>query len=341
MQLKPGMQVLVINVARIGDTLLCTPAIRALRRAVPAGRVTVLAHPDRRCLLQNLPFIDELRGMTPRQAWWRQWGLKARYDVAVVYGNDPALLKLARQRAAYTVGFSQQNGSSNRWLDHAVPRPEAPMHAVRERMLLPAALGVESREEQLAYAPRESEILAIQRWLASQSDGAPLVGLQMASFPTKGYRDWPLERFVELVSGLLTRWPELRFVALGDRLSRERATQLAREFPGRIISAAGRFSLRKSAALLSQLDLYVGVDTGPTHLAGALGIPMVGLYHCYHRGEWLAPLQHPMLEVVEHPALIARRDSPMAELGAARVLTAIECLARRLPVDHPMHTDQE
>ena len=85
---------------------------------------------------------------------------------------------------------------------------------------------------------------------------------------------------------------------------------------------AGKLSLRESGAVMQNLDLYIGVDTGPTHLAGALGVPMIGLYHCLHRGKWLAPREHPNLVVLEHPAsdteCSAQRS--MSEIGVDQVV---------------------
>ena len=52
---------------------------------------------------------------------------------------------------------------------------------------------------------------------------------------------------------------------------------------------------RRDAALINELDLYVGVDTGPTHIAGALRRPMVSMYHGYSPSHLLAPLEHPRL----------------------------------------------
>src|SRR5476651_1655818 len=68
--LSPDARILVICVARVGDTLLATPALRALRAAVPRGSLTVLAHPKRRALLEHLPFIDHLGGIEKHSASW-------------------------------------------------------------------------------------------------------------------------------------------------------------------------------------------------------------------------------------------------------------------------------
>ncbi len=76
---------------------------------------------------------------------------------------------------------------------------------------------------------------------------------------------------------------------------------------------------------MSQLDLYVGVDTGPTHMMSAFDIPLVGLYHGYSRSELIGPLEHPCFYPVDHPR--AGPDCPMgaamAEITVERVFTAV------------------
>ena len=54
--------------------------------------------------------------------------------------------------------------------------------------------------------------------------------------------------------------------------------------------------------LIGELDLYVGVDTGPTHIAGALDVPMIGIYHHLYPGRNLAPLNRPRCRVLEQPS---------------------------------------
>jgi ADP-heptose:LPS heptosyltransferase len=63
------------------------------------------------------------------------------------------------------------------------------------------------------------------------------------------------------------------------------------------------------------------VDTGPTHLAAALEVPMIGLYHCFHRGRRFAPLGHKWLRIVDHPSPdnLCARDSNMADIAVNMV----------------------
>ncbi|HLF22957.1 MAG TPA: glycosyltransferase family 9 protein [Burkholderiales bacterium] len=327
--LAPNARVLVVHVARIGDTLLITPALRALKQAIPTGRLGCLLHPARRELLEGLPFIDELGAITPKTAWWRGRLNVQHWDMAVVYGHDAALIRYAARVAERVVAFDQHDETLDAMLWKAVPTPTAPMHAVHERLLLPAAFGIETRDYRLAYAPSAPELAAAKDWLARHTVATrPLVGFQVASFQTKSYRDWPLDRFIELGRRLLARHPEARILVFGGNESRGHADTLARALGVRVISLAGALRLRVTAALMAQLDLYVGVDTGPTHLAGALRVPMVALYHCRHRGRYLAPLQHEHLRVLEHPATDddCRTTLPMSDITVDQVWNAVESL---------------
>jgi len=98
----PHRAVLAVVVARIGDTLLVTPALRALKQS--SGRLTVLAHPKRLEVLRNLSFIDELGGITKNTAWLKAL-ISSRYDLAVCYGREPALFRYCARTADHVIAF--------------------------------------------------------------------------------------------------------------------------------------------------------------------------------------------------------------------------------------------
>jgi hypothetical protein len=101
--------ILVINVTRIGDTLLAVPALRALATAWPDARLTVLGHPKRVAVLENLPFLAEVGPITKQRAVFRGWLPGHKYDLALVYGHDEALLKYAFRVARRVVAFRQSS----------------------------------------------------------------------------------------------------------------------------------------------------------------------------------------------------------------------------------------
>lgn len=323
------MDILLINVARIGDTLLMTPVLKAIKQAYPHNRLGCLAHPRRVALLQGLHFIDALGSITPKNQWWRaRLSFRRPWDAALVYGNEPALLGYAARVARQVVAFQQQKPVSNHLLSHVVPLPVGPTHAVAERMLLAEALGIHGTDHALAYQVLPAESQIARNWLATHepASSGPLVGLQFSSFPGKFYRDWPLEHFVALGEKLIANFPHARFFTLGDKKNRAREKQFLAHFPRHTVPTSGQFSLRASAAIMQHLDVYIGVDTGPTHLAGALGIPMVALYHCRFPGDLLAPIGHNHLKLLKHPYPDAEcsKESPMRAITVETVWAAVQ-----------------
>lgn len=319
-------RLLVINVARYGDTLLTTPVFSAIKSALPDCELTVLAHPGRLEIIDQHPLIDHLMPFTKQRAIWRGWLPGQRFDAALVYGHDAELFRYAARVARRVIGFAQQDASLNTLLGGGVARPTAVMHAVDERLLLPQALGIPAAGRGLSYRITDQEADWAKNWLAErQLTGRSLIGLQLQSYPGKAYRDWPIAHFSELMAKIRTVLPECRFLLLGGADGQQSARKLAQQQSHDAISIAGDYSLRQSAALMARLALYVGVDTGPTHLAGALGIPMVALYHCFHRGRHLAPLEHPHLRIVEHPVDDAHctRVASMSEIPVDQVFSEI------------------
>jgi len=298
--------ILVINVSRIGDTLLATPAIRAIAGAWPKAAVDVLGHPNRVEVLHSLPFVRHVGSISKTSAPFRGWldRFARPYDLAFVHGFDEALVRYAMRVARHVVAFRQADDGINARLGTVVDVPAFQSdHAVRLALALPAAAGVAPAGCRLSYVVTEKERGWAAARLASDLPAAhtPLVGLQVASFPTKAYRDWPIESFVELCGRIRARWPRAHFLVFGGTEERLRIETLAAQLGSAATIYAGQLSLRQTGALMSQLDLYVGVDTGPTHLMSAFDIPLVGLYHGFSRSELIAPLDHPCFFAVDHP----------------------------------------
>ena len=340
-ELAPPKAVLAIVVSRIGDTLLATPALRAIAGAWPDVKLTCLAHPKRAEVLRNLPFLHRVGVITKTRAPLMGRFSRRSYDLAFVYGNDRSLVEYALRVARRVVAFDQGDADLNRRLLHAVELPpHQQLHAVRYRLALLAPLGIAPQGFALSYQVATAENRwARHRLRAQLAAGArPLIGLQVASFPTKAYRDWPIEQFIELSRRIRTRHAGAHFLIFGGTLERDRTQRLHRQLRGCSTHYAGRLSLRETAALMNQLDLYIGVDTGPTHIMGALHRPMVALYHGYSPSSLLAPLEHPCLQVVDHPNAgpDCSPDESMAAISVDDVwMRVAEALER-----HPPAADQ-
>jgi heptosyltransferase-3 len=323
-------RILVIHVTRIGDTVMTSPALRAISEAYPGAQITFLGHPKRAQVIEKLPFVAEVGSITKRSAWLRgRLGGKS-WDLGFVFGFDQALLAFALRRCARVAAFEQQSARLNARLWRSAPvAPNNSLHAVARLLQLTEAAGIKTSSRALAYRVTEEESAAARRRLQQHgiAQGThPLVGLVVESFPTKPYRDWDISHFAELGRRIVQDYPHARIVLLGGAIEPRKIAPLQSALGARLTTLAGSLSLRETAAVMAALDLYVGVDTGPTQIAGALRIPMVGLYHCKHPGSIYAPLDNPNVSVIEHPD----RDSPacteqssMSQIPVEQVYAAV------------------
>jgi heptosyltransferase III len=336
MLLQPPTSILFIAVSRIGDSLFATPAMRAVACAWPEARITVLGHPKRAEVFENLPWIRTVGTISKgRAALLGRLGAK-RFDLAFVFGFDEPLVAYALRAARKVVAFEQADKSLNARLFAAVPKPPFQSeHAVRQLLRLPAAVGVAPAGLRIAYGVTADEIAEARLRLSDEglADARLLVGLQVASFPTKAYRDWPIENFAELCHRVSRRWPQAGFLIYGGAEESSRTSWLKEQLGARAALFAGRLSLRQTASLMTLTDLYVGVDTGPTHIMSALDIPMVGMYHCISPSTLTGPLEHPCAYLIDHPAGREHcgETSAMAEISVDAVFGQVG----RALTEHP------
>lgn len=322
-------RILYINVSRIGDTLLATPAMRAVAQAFQPARMTLLGHPKRAEILQHLPFATKVGTISKQRATWLGRLGKKNFDLAFICGYDTEIIRYALRVADKVVAFKQADPELNAKLFRAVDHPPFQTeHAVRIQLRLPGALNISSAGLHLAYCvTRQESVWARGELEQSLPDRAtPLFGLQVASFPTKAYRDWPLEHFIALSERIRTVWPTAHFLIFGGSQEQQRTEKLAGHLGKAATLYAGRLTLRQTAALMNELDLYVGVDTGPTHIMGALHRPMVSLYHGYSPSRVLAPLDHPCAYPIDHPLADrgATPETPMSDISVDCVWRTVE-----------------
>jgi heptosyltransferase-3 len=327
-------RILIINVTRIGDTVLATPALRAIAKFFPNARVTCLGHPKRVEVLQHLPYLAKTGGITKKSATFRGWKdtlFGQAYDWAFVWGNDRALIEYAKRKAKYVVAQRQPEGAPGKELHSTIEMPpQNSIHAVAWYLALPKAVGIPADGYRLDYRISNAEM----DWSANRlradgilaADRLLLIGMQVASFATKSYRDWPIKHFVELARRTIESYPNIRFVLFGSAEDQSRIDVLLQSLPkGSAFSYAGKLSLRETVAIMGQLDAYVGVDTGPTHLFSALQKPMVVLYHPSLPSALYRPLQHSSLHAIDHPLAVPGASKEI-EIGDISVETVSDAL---------------
>ena len=251
------------------------------------------------------------------------------YDLAFVWGHDAELVAYARRVSKRVVISRQLDNTANQLADQVVEFPndtnllsEAEDKPLAQWILDVVEQGTQSKAANIYtdYVVTPVEVKAAQALLKQsiRKADAQLIGLVVESHPAGAHRDWPIENFVSLVKQLQTEQPNRYFVLIGGKLPDAKVQALQSVLGDHLINLSGKISLRESAAVMNELDLYVAVDTGPSHIAAALGTPSVVMFHCMRSGEYLLAPRHPeRLTIVNHP--LARTactfDSSMADIA--------------------------
>ena len=326
-------KILVIIVSRIGDTLLTTPAIESISGHFKDSNITVLAHPKRYTILQHLPFVHNVGFITKNTAIWKgRFGKK--YDLAFVYGYDKNLVLYALRVSNRVIAFKQGNDKIDNRLYKSVEFPTSKnMHFVDILMTLPQAIDIHADNKRLSLSlTKDDELFAENILTENKLSNKLLIGIQAVSFPTKAYRDWPTECFLELCKKIIDKNPNVHFLIYGGRAEKEKE-KLDWLFNG-LSSYATSFigmPLRETAAVMSKTRLYIGVDTGPTHIMSTFNIPMIVLFHCKLKSEIYGALEHPCYFAIDHPnKKNCSETSAMSDISVKTVLEPADSVLKSL-----------
>ncbi len=327
-QLEPEKvrRVLLISSTALGDTLFSTPAIRALKEHFPAWTLEVLGHRHYGALLAHNPHVQQLWAYPGRN--WRLLKLvrelrQRRYDLVIIlHGNDPEATLVA-----YGTGSPYIIGSARSPLAFVyaarVSATDPYEHAIERRLNFVRLLGADTPDKRMdLFLPPEEKSRA--EAILTEHFGAP-PPLLLALHPTGSdpYKWWPAQSFRALGAYLYQTYQASLLIISGTK-DRPEAEALGGSLPGPALVTGGRYPLLTVAALLSKCRLLVANDSGPLHMALALGVPSIALMGADHprrigpyQVEWGASL-HKREEVCDlEPCLLKK-------CPANRCLQAIE-----------------
>jgi len=306
--------ILVVSSTAIGDTLLSTPAIRAVRERYPQARIIALFNAKNMALFADNPHVD---GVVPYHGGYRRFlrtvlALRTyRFDLALIFhGNEPQATPLAYLAGARFI-FKLPVPRENAFLLSNSPVPIAGLHAVDVRLKTAslAACPPVGREMILAPAPEDEN--AVAAFLAGHNilPDAVLIGFQVGA--ANSYKMWPKECFIELGKRLVADLPAARLLITGSPSERWLCEDVAAGIGPSALSTAGEISLTSLRGLVSRMKVLVSNDTGTMHMAVALGTPTVSLF-CPTDAATIGPSQD------MHRHIVIQKFAPCAPCGTKR-----------------------
>jgi heptosyltransferase II len=305
-------RILVRGVNWLGDAVMTTPALQQLRARFPEAKISILTPEKFAELWRHHPSADEAIPFFSGESLWSVAGRlrAAQFQTAVVFPNSPR-----SALEPWLAGIPRRVGYAQRWrnwfLTQPVPRrsgvlrmrkksvgeirhllrdenPSAPLgpnrnppdetrsHQIHEYLHLVGALGARTEPVRPKLKVAPSEIQEVEAaWLSPwSSDQTLLIGLN----PSAAYgpaKRWPVHAFSGVVSQVSQALPNAVWVAFGSASDHDLCEQTLQPAGPRGLNLAGKTSLRQLMALLKLCRVVLTNDSGPMHVAAALGIPVV------------------------------------------------------------------
>jgi ADP-heptose:LPS heptosyltransferase len=289
--------ILVIRLDAIGDVLMTGPFLRELSQGYPRARISLVVAPQVLNLVETCPYVDRvlIHHVPPATRWWHPLSRRLihlsfarhelwpeRYDMAVLprWGEDHyeatilAYLSGAPNRVGYAApseGPQGKHGRHDRFLTRVID-DRSVKHEVQRNVDLLSGLGIppSSRQHKLEVWLTDEDQSLANRIVAS-SNATKLVALGPGAGSPK--RMWPIERVEEV-----GRWLAdggARLVVVGGPGDEGFGEHLSRGIGDEVIDLTNRTTIRETAAVLAHCSLFCGNDSGPMHLAAAVGLPIV------------------------------------------------------------------
>ncbi len=272
-------RVLLISATGLGDTLFSTPAIRALKENFPSWELEVLGHRQYGALLEHNPYVARLWAYPGRN--WRLVPLartlrRRGYDLVIIlHGNDPEATMLAyRTGSPFIIGSAFSPFS---FIYAGRVKVKDPLeHAIERRLNAVRLLGADTRDKRMDLFLPPEELERAGDILCQHFGAVPPMLLALHPTGSDPYKWWPAEFFVRVGNFLYETYGAALLIISGGQ-DRQVSEDLAGRMSGPTLVTGGRYSLLTTAALLSKCRLLVANDSGPLHMALALGVPAIAL----------------------------------------------------------------
>jgi heptosyltransferase I len=278
---RAAPRVCVVMLSALGDVVHAMPVVTAIKRHVPAARLTWILQPGPATLVRGHPDVDEILIFERRRGWAGMLDLRRElrsrpFDLVIdLQPYFKAGLITGFTRAPVKLGLDRARARDLNWLftTHRIP-PRPPGHIQDQFLEFLDAIGVPRGEPAWGLRVTDAE-RARARALVAGAEG-PLVGFVVAT--SKPRKNWLPDRFARL-AGRLRDAHGARCVLLGDTTAIERAAAdaIVAGSDAAPIDALG-CGLRETVALLEACDVVVAPDTGPVHICVALNVPAVALF---------------------------------------------------------------
>lgn len=278
-------RILIVRTDRIGDVILSTPVIKALRDTYPSAYIAMMVGPYAKEIVEGNPYLDDViiyDKDNKHKSWQRSFKFaqnlkKKKFDLAIVlHPTNRAHLITFFAGIPKRIGYNRKLGFLlTDQIKHTKQRGEK--HELEYNLDLLHYLGIEPQDKNLFLPIKpESEIWA-QDLL--KHEGIQEADRLLAIHPAASCKSkiWPVERFSEAAEKLMEKYSFKALLIAGPK-DIALANDVAKNMHSPMINLAGKTSVSQLASVLKRCSLFISNDSGPVHIASAVGTPVISIF---------------------------------------------------------------
>lgn len=281
--MQKAKKILILRTDRLGDVILSTPAIKAIRMHYPKSYIAFLCRPYTQQVLEGNPYLDKVvvydkygkhKGFFSTLRFSFQLR-KEKFDLALIlHPTNRAHMITFFAGIPRRIGWDKK--LSFLLTDRLVHRKDAGRkHELEYNFDILRQAGIHLKSKEIYIPLKEEAILKVDKLLEEQGlrESDKLVVVHpSASCPSKR---WPQENFLELIS-LLKKKKEIKIALItsADQVEFGKMLTASQE----LIDLRGYLSLLETAALLNKASLFISCDSGPVHIAAGLNVPVISIF---------------------------------------------------------------
>jgi lipopolysaccharide heptosyltransferase II len=287
--------ILCIRLDNLGDVLMCTPAIRALKQSVPGRKITILASEGSCAAARFIPEIDEVVGYAA--PWMKSSAqkniaadmamidtLRSRsFDAAVIftsYSQSPLPAAMLCYLAGIPLRIAHCHENPYHLLTDWIGDPEPQetiRHEVQRQLDLVAAVGCHTTDDRLSFAIPAADLAWAKQQLSALGIDTQKPWVLCHPGATAASRRYPPQHWSDIANQLAKNM-SWSVIFTGDTTEIQLVEQIRQNANVQTHSLAGKMNLSRFAALLSLAPAIITNNSGPAHLAAAVGTPIIDLY---------------------------------------------------------------
>jgi heptosyltransferase-3 len=287
-------RILVIQLRRIGDVLMCTPAVRSLRKNFPKAFMAFLTEKESAAILSENPYLDELIALDRKKyknPWYSLKSLwkvrKKKFDLVIDFFGNPrsayfSFFSGAKVRLGYT--FHQRKMFYN--LIAYVN--STPQYAALARLEALSLIGIKEADCRLDFfLSKEAQKFAESFFIQENVDSSKL-SISVSPTSRRAFNRYPLERYAQICDWLVSKYNAEIILVWGPK-EKEVVEKLSALISHKPKMSRETSSLQELGAILKKCDIHLGNDNGTKHIAVAMGKPTLTIYGPHSEISWTYP----------------------------------------------------